>query len=94
MGKKKTNTTMIAVAVDAAARLLSSKDVQKKILGTYSNGKVRSLADALEGEFLSPKQREKMLQADIKKHKKKKKGGKKKKDKKRKKKLEYRFDLD
>lgn len=41
--------------------LCSSKEVQKMLFGTYSDGRTRSFIDAWNGEVLSPKQRQKKL---------------------------------
>lgn len=78
MGKKKQKVAaeLAVIAVETATTLLSSKSIQKSLLGTYADGKTRSVADALNGEFLSPKQKAKMMHAELKG--KKKKGGKKK----------------
>lgn len=62
-----------------------SKEGQKFFCGTYSNGKPRSMVDALRDEFISPKDRERWE----KKKKKKKKQTKKKNKKKNKKKSYY-----
>lgn len=48
-------------AAGALIALCSSKDVQKMLFGTYSDGKTRSFIDAWNGEVLSPKQRQKKL---------------------------------
>lgn len=64
-----------------------SKDGQRFLCGTYSNGKPRSVVDALRDEFISPKDRERWE----KKKKKKKKQGKKKNKKKKKNFYDYRF---
>lgn len=39
--------------------VLKDADVQKVILGTYSDGETRSVSDAISGEVLSPKDKEK-----------------------------------
>lgn len=89
--KKKAIPAGVTTAViEAAGVLLKSKSVQKTILGTYSDGKTRSVADAIEGEFLSPKQKAKLLHVN---EGKKNKKGKKKGKKKSKKRLEDRIDV-
>lgn len=57
MGKKNVGKTII----DAATLLSSNKGLQKSLFGVYSDGSTRSLADCLAGEFLSPKDREKIV---------------------------------
>lgn len=54
--------------------LVASEKIQRTLFGEYSDGSVRSIPDALDGEILSPKDRERMFY-------KKKKGKKKSKDK-------------
>jgi hypothetical protein len=41
--------------------LCSTDKVQKMLFGTYSNGKARSMVDAINDEVLSPKQRKSKL---------------------------------
>lgn len=57
MAKKGT----IKVLVAAAGAMVANEKIQKTLFGTYSDGTPRSLADCLEGEILSPKDRKKML---------------------------------
>lgn len=59
-------TTLGSIVLDAAG----NRQVQRVVLGTYTDGSTRNLFDAASGEFLSPKDREKYF---MKKHKKKKK---------------------
>ena len=72
MGKVKVTKTVI----EAAKTLSENKSLQKTLFGVYSDGTTRSFADCLSGEFLSPKDREKVVYG-----KKKKKGKKNKKNK-------------
>lgn len=58
---------------DGVSKVASDEKIKKMIFGTYSNGKSRSILDSLDGEILSPKDREKYLYKKDKKHKKKKK---------------------
>ena len=51
--------------------VLKDADVQKAILGTYSDGNTRSISDAACGEILSPKDKEKYVYKKKKKKKKK-----------------------
>ena len=58
--------------LSGVAGLASNKKVQKTLFGTYADGTIRSFADAWDGEFLSPSQREeKVAKAEKKKKKKK-----------------------
>lgn len=65
----------ITKLIGVVTETLTDKNVQKALFGTYSDGSSRSLVDCVNGEFLSPKDREKYV------YKKKKKGKKKKKNK-------------
>ena len=59
--------------IDGILSLSKESSVKKSLFGVYADGSTRSLADAINGEFLSPKQREKMTsRKKKKKHKKKK----------------------
>ena len=48
-------TTLGSIVMDAAG----NRQVQRVVLGTYTDGSTRNLFDAASGEFLSPKDREK-----------------------------------
>lgn len=62
----------IVETVAAAGRMLAENDsVKKMVLGTYSDGSARSIPDALNDEFVSPKEKKKILYGDNKKRKKK-----------------------
>lgn len=52
---------LIVEGIHILSNLCSNEDVQKALFGTYSNGKPRSMVDAMNGEILSPKQRRKKL---------------------------------
>lgn len=68
MGKGKIVKEIFSGVVGLAA----NTKVQKSLFGTYADGTVRSFADAMDGEFLSPSQREeKVAKAEKKKKKKK-----------------------
>lgn len=41
--------------------LTTNENVGKFICGTYSDGTMRSFSDCISGEYLSPKDKEKML---------------------------------
>jgi hypothetical protein len=59
--------------VAAAGKMLAENDsVKKMVLGTYSDGSARSIPDALNDEFVSPKEKKKILYGDDKKRKNKK----------------------
>lgn len=57
MSKKSTAKFLI----DTASGLMANEKLQRTLFGEYSDGSPRSLSDCLEGEILSPKDREKML---------------------------------
>ena len=70
---------VIATAMLTVISIASSKHVRKAVFGTYTDDTPRSIADWLDGEILSPKDRKKYLKDVSKKKKKnKKKKGKKK----------------
>ena len=62
-------TTLGSIVMDAAG----NRQVQRVVLGTYTDGSTRNRCDDASGEFLSPKDREKYFMKKQKKHKKKKK---------------------
>ena len=53
--------TVVKVAVKTGKVLAKDKDVVKLVCGKYSDGSVRNLTDAIQGEYLSPKQKKKIL---------------------------------
>lgn len=57
MGKLETFVTVAAEVIG----VVTNEDLRKAILGTYSDGKPRSVVDAMNDEVLSPKQRQKKL---------------------------------
>jgi hypothetical protein len=52
---------VIAEVAGAVGAILSDEKVQKRILGEYSDGRIRSIPDAINDEILSPKQKQKKL---------------------------------
>ena len=58
--------------LNSVSGLITNKKVQKALFGEYADGTPRSLTDALDGEFLSPSQREKKVYKSKKKKKSKK----------------------
>lgn len=64
---------MITAAINTAIELASDEKLQTLLFGKYSDGSPRSFSDCLDGEILSPKDREKLLKTKGKKKKKKKK---------------------
>lgn len=58
MSKK---NSVIATIISAAGGLAGNEKIQKTLFGVYSDGSPRSLPDALSGEILSPKDRQRML---------------------------------
>ena len=77
MGKKSNKATIkklskaLSLLSDGIEKLCENEDVKSAVLGKYSDGDTRSLIDAAFGEFLSPKQKKKMLNKENKKCKKK-----------------------
>lgn len=69
MAKKTPITTIVSAVADA----LTDKGVQRALLGVYSDGTPRSLIDCVNGEILSPKDKEKYIYKKKDKNKKKKK---------------------
>ena len=49
-----------STVVTAGKTLIADENVTKFLCGTYADGSVRNLPDAINGEFLSPKQKKKM----------------------------------
>lgn len=47
--------------LETATTLVNNRSLQKTLFGVYSDGTTRSFADCLSGEFLSPKDREKVV---------------------------------
>ena len=68
MAKKVPITSVVSVVTGA----LTDKGVQRALLGVYSDGTPRSLIDCVNGEILSPKDKEKYIYKKNKKKKKKK----------------------
>jgi hypothetical protein len=68
MGLEEIITTGVAVAT----KLSKDEGFQRIMLGTYADGKIKSLPDAILGETLSPKQKAKLAKKKKKKKKKKK----------------------
>ena len=69
----KTKKSAVQMLTAAATGLFVNEKIQKTLFGTYSDGTPRSLPDCLEGEILSPRDRERMIYRKKKKNKKKKK---------------------
>ena len=57
MGKLDT----VITAATQIIGVVTNEDLRKTVLGTYSDGKPRSIIDAYNGEVLSPKQKQKKL---------------------------------
>lgn len=47
-------TEAVIAVIGAVGATISSKPFRKMMLGTYTDGTARSLADALNGEYRSP----------------------------------------
>ena len=71
----------IATLVEMAVSVATDKGVQKALFGVYSDNTPRSLVDCINGEILSPRDKEKYLRKKKNKDKKGKKNKKKKKNK-------------
>ena len=52
---------IIAKVAGGIGAILSEEEVQKRVFGEYSDGRVRSIPDAIHDEVLSPKQKKKKL---------------------------------
>jgi hypothetical protein len=50
---------IITGIVSIGKDVIKDEDIQKFVCGTYADGKTRNLRDAIDGEFLSPKQKKK-----------------------------------
>lgn len=61
---------VIAVASAVIKKVTKSKDVKKFLCGEYLDGTTRSVADAITGEMVSPKQKRKKHKKNGKKKKK------------------------
>ena len=70
MGKVKKGIK-IAEVVGAAVALVKDNEIQKLLFGTYSDGSARGISDCINGEILSPKDKEKYVYKKKKKKKKK-----------------------
>lgn len=46
--------------IEAVGVIVTSKQMQKAVLGTYSDGTTRNVPDAINGEIYSPKQKAEM----------------------------------
>lgn len=60
MSKSKA-TKAAKTVLETATMLVNNRSLQKTLFGVYSDGTTRSFADCLSGEFLSPKDREKVV---------------------------------
>ena len=69
MGKMKQIKSAIKIA-GAIGEILSDESLTKAVFGTYGDGSTRSLADAIDGECISPKDRQKAMKGAKKKKKK------------------------
>ena len=69
MGKMKKIKTALKIA-SAFGEVISDESIGKTLFGTYGDGTTRSLADAIDGECISPKDRQKAMKGAKKKKKK------------------------
>lgn len=51
---------ILEIAVGTTKTLAKDKNVVSFLCGTYSDGTPRNISDAINGEFLSPKQKKKL----------------------------------
>ena len=49
--------TVVSIGTTILREINDNNELKRLLFGTYSNGKPRSLADAVGGEFMSPKER-------------------------------------
>lgn len=70
--KKTGGNGILSKGLQVGKELLGNGDLQKVLLGTYSDGTTRSLPDAIDGEIYSPKQKGKAIKRNKKRNKKKK----------------------
>lgn len=61
MSKKKNKKKKNEVVSGLISEFFKNDEIMGRVLGTYSDGTVRSLYDSLNGEFLSPKQKEDVM---------------------------------
>lgn len=58
MSKKK---NMLGTVLKSLCKFTTNDEIQKRIFGVYADDTPRSLADAINGEILSPKERKRIL---------------------------------
>ena len=51
---------IVEIAIGAGKAIASDENITEFLCGTYADGTKRSLADAIQGEYLSPKQKKKI----------------------------------
>ena len=51
---------IVATAVSVGTSILKEDKIVEFLCGTYADGTKRSLSDAMQGEYLSPKQKKKL----------------------------------
>lgn len=60
----------VAAILSVGEKIIANEDLQKMVLGTYSDGSVRSIPDAMDGEVYSPKTKGKAIKRNTKRNKK------------------------
>ena len=60
----------VAAILSVGEKIIANEDLQKMVLGTYSDGSVRSIPDAMDGEVYSPKSKGKAIKRNTKRNKK------------------------
>ena len=68
--KKSSSKGIVSTGLEIGKELLGNTDLQRIILGTYSDGTPRSNKDAIDGEIYSPKQKGKAIKRNKKRNKK------------------------
>lgn len=58
--------------INVSEKIITNEKIQGMVLGKYSDGSPRSIPDALDGEFMSPKEKKKELKKITKRKKKRK----------------------
>ena len=65
----KLNKDLVVNGINFAKKVIKNEDVQRIMFGEYADGDVRSAADAMKGEYRSPKMKKKHHKKKLKKSK-------------------------
>lgn len=52
-------SSVVDLVITTGEKIASNKKIKKAVCGKYSDGRARSLLDAIDGEILSPRQKAK-----------------------------------